>query len=290
MPPEKQASHLNRARAQEIGGTLGNFLYLLGRFEAEMLLPGIQPIAFVTAESSAVTTVNYNGFVILQMDRDRARAGRAPFGPSWAFERLHWLSTSSTVVEVWEWDLVSLGEQGIAGSTQRDPASIHDGRVGRFYVNVDTLDPQRRAPSLDQVGETVVHELVLHVYREARYGVGRRHQPYVEGSPNHASYPFHSPVQANEGAAHAPADLEADLLAMILRGRAQRIRTGRLNDEQEAWQQQHDALVRRSIADLRAMASDSRQLARARAARNGWLNALAPLVPNARYRQQGRVP
>lgn len=216
-----------------------------------------------------------------------ARHRRGPHGRgydvSWVYYRLWWLSEQDRTqppVEIWELNIAE-GALMLARSTRRrpsgDPLILVDGWSQDGSRNV------RMARSDEEFGEAIVHELVIHYYRDRR-ALGRSMPAlsFVYGtsgldSPTggHLSYPYHGLVQHPAMTrrcrerrqrhcpynAHTLPDVEADLLIMYLRNRGMRYLDPRIGPQQQALHDRYvsdlrEALVARSSGQRRP--ADSR--------------------------------
>jgi hypothetical protein len=181
------------------------FLRTLGRWETHFLSgesPSFQA-RFSEAEASSIGVQNLQ----LVVDLRQARLARAPYRVSWVFERLHELATDSAhEVEVW---FIPFG-----------PHTSFTGQTVGQRPHISVLLHHLLEPL--QLGETTCHELAIHAWRRARWGLVPASRSAL--TSGHGDL-FHITDQITGYEPwHTAADVEADVLQFIRYGRPQRVR------------------------------------------------------------------
>jgi len=203
--PARSESTPRDAPAQRIVEGMKAFFRALGQWEAHFLWS--ESLSFQTrfanVEADSIGARNLQ----LVLNLGRAQAARYPYRVSWVFERLHELASDSTQeIEVW---FIPFG-----------PNTSFTGQTLGARPNISVLLHHLLEPL--QLGDTVSHELAIHAWRRARWGlVPASRNPLTSG---HADA-FHITDRINAyRPSHTASDVEADVLQFVLFGRPQRIR------------------------------------------------------------------
>lgn len=254
------------------------FLRRMAQWEVTHLFQGQASPDWIDAEANGVDLVDVSVSgqprQIELTCADPAAVAAHRIGPaghrydvSWVYYRLWWLAEedrSQPAVEVWELNIAE-GAIMLARSSRRQPSGDPIILVDGWTQSGDRNVPMAR--SSEEFGETILHELVIHHYRDRRaLGSAMPAVDFVYGtsgldSPTggHLSYPYHglipysgltrlceeehrSPCPYNW---HTLPDIEADLLIMYLRDRGMSYLDPRIGPPQQAWHDQY-------VADLRA--------------------------------------
>jgi hypothetical protein len=177
--------------------------------------------SFSRAESRALSLVQRGDGFILGVDLGVAQAGRSPHRVSWVFRRLHEMASSQAAVRVATQRQVTSFLRADGGTRPRFEDYILPGRgsfrlpgpVRTVDVSVATVHPLTGVDrTLLDMGRTLVHELVVHAWRDISFyqrALGTD-QPRADPATTseHRDYP-HFPGSMGP---HNLADAEADLI------------------------------------------------------------------------------
>jgi hypothetical protein len=195
-------------------------LLAVGNAQANHLNRGTR---FAETESRAVSANQQGGRWVLHFDRDVARRGRGP-RVSWVFRRLNELSTADAEVSpvLRRYATPSRRAEGV---TRPVPEAYYIPGAGYFrlpgpYRSVDlaigTRHARTRARRSDlDIGRTLVHELVIHAWRDVFFYQPRpwsQDPPPSRGSGSAHRDHAHTTGAATDGMQHNYPDAEADLL------------------------------------------------------------------------------
>jgi RHS repeat-associated protein len=190
------------------------YLWKVGHSQAKALgLKGEERQRFIMAEWKAISIAQLNGNFYLYVDLNSAMEGRGGRWVSWVLERLYHLTQSQKTVRVITGPRALRG--GAMGSTRSMEMVHEEEKLERSKVRlpisvISKTEPneffKRRTPSA--VGRTIVHELIIHAWRNVWFPSGR-HRPWdCFTNPGHKGVTHLNTYKE----LHSWPDIEADLL------------------------------------------------------------------------------
>jgi RHS repeat-associated protein len=183
----------------------------VGAAQAQALgLKGAERERFVMAESKAISVVEMKGRFLLYVDLNAAMEGRGGRYVSWVLERLYHLTQSSWSVGVLTGPDVT-GSRVNIGATQGVRESLSVPTVS--LVNTKRADYTKTPVRL--LGETIIHELVIHAWRDAFFGLAGKVDDWDYFNTSGHNHPIHSLLTSTKE--HNWPDIEADVLTWYSR-------------------------------------------------------------------------
>jgi len=231
------------------------YMRLVGEAQADALgLQGDLRSRFIEAEASSISSIqDEGGRIFLQVNIEQAQRtrqavleaaastanagaqslimsmlrGPAEMQVSWFLPRLHELSSSSEfTLEIWSGQLAQGGNIGRGtmdpNSRVQEPDAPFHYRRGLVYLEIRPTERQERAtthrpPTYEEAhGEVLVHEMVVHSWRQFRFGqlINPFHRGSSHWDPGHTG--LQEAVRQGPLEGHSLVDVEADLLSYYL--------------------------------------------------------------------------
>ncbi len=142
------------------------YLQVVGVAQAKGLgLSGVEAERFMAAESNAISMTKKDGKFFLSVDEQLAKKGRGGHAISWVLERLQNLTQSRSMLRVVTANRIFVPYGEASGRTF---PKIMGGSQPYIPVGIrtDSIKEGYAGRPLSSVGRTIVHELVIHAWRE----------------------------------------------------------------------------------------------------------------------------